>query len=376
MARKRQSRRGTDFAKRRRWAFKAAGGKSDSTPDALLVTSYVDVTWLTGFTGADSYLLTNGDWAVLLTDGRYTEQAANECGDVDIHKRDGSMAKAVTAVLDQRGVKKLAIQAEHLTVRWRDILVEHLGANSLHPITGELRKLRAVKDQPEVAIIRRAIEVAETSLRKLMDGGKKAFVGRTERQVAAELDYLMRVEGAEKSSFDTIVAAGPHGSLPHYRPGDYEIQAGEPVLIDWGAKVNGYCSDLTRVVFTGRIPPKIAELYDVVVRSQEAGMAAIRAGVAGSTPDKAARKQMAQAGLEEKYLHGLGHGIGLEIHELPVMGRQVKTRLKKGMVVTVEPGLYEPGTGGVRIEDDVLVTADGFVKLSTLPTDPAAYVIK
>ncbi|MFW5839433.1 MAG: M24 family metallopeptidase, partial [Planctomycetota bacterium] len=177
-------------------------------------------------------------------------------------------------------------------------------------------------------------------------------------------------------AFETIVAAGAHGSLPHYRPGKTKIRPDQAVLIDWGAKVDGYCSDLTRVVFTGTIPPKIEEIYTVVLRAQKAAISAIKAQVSCKAVDAAARKIIEQAGYGEQFIHGLGHGIGLQIHEAPSVGRRSDKRLRQGMVVTVEPGIYLPGVGGVRIEDDVLVEANGQRKLTSLPKTLKTMVLR
>jgi len=225
---------------------------------------------------------------------------------------------------------------------------------------------RIVKDELEVGIIRQAIKIAQDAFASLVARGRRGFVGQTERAVAARLDYLMRQAGADKPSFDTIVAAGPHGSLPHYRPGDTVIKAGDPVLIDWGAKCRGYCSDLTRVVFTGTIPPALAAAYKATLEAQGEAIKAMKAGASLKSPYWAARAVLQRAGLAEKFVHGLGHGIGLEIHEAPGLARTAEGRLRAGMVVTAEPGVYLPGIGGIRIEDDILITTHGSARLSTL----------
>ena len=186
----------------------------------------------------------------------------------------------------------------------------------------------------------------------------------------------MRSAGAERAAFETIVAAGPHSALPHYRPGPTRIRRGDAVLIDWGAVVAGYCSDLTRVVFTGRIPPQLACIYEIVLRAQSAGAAAVKPGCRCEAADASAREVIAAAGYGEAFAHGLGHGIGLEVHESPRLGTRSRQRLAAGMVVTVEPGIYLPGVGGVRIEDDVVVTATGQRRLSRLPRRIEAMVLR
>ncbi len=340
--------------------------------DAFCVSLPQDVSYLTGFTGDDSFLVFGCGWAVLVTDGRYDEQARNECPDLEIHLRDSSMAAGVAKVLKGRGVRRMGVQGGHLTVNASDTLGKHVGANKLRPLTGVLAQLRVIKDADEIAAIRKSVRVAERAFKALIARGAKGLIGRSENEVAAELEYHMRRFGASGAAFDTIVAAGPHGSQPHYRPNSTKIVQNEPVLIDWGAKTANYCSDLTRVVFTGRIPPKLAELYEVVLRAQSAGISAIKPGVACKTVDSAARQVITSAGYGEHFTHGLGHGLGRLIHEAPGLSSKVDRRLKSGMVVTVEPGIYIPGLGGIRIEDDVLVTPQGARRITTLPRKLAA----
>jgi Xaa-Pro aminopeptidase len=363
------------FAARRRSALRRLDD-CQSGLDALLVSRVQDVTWLSGFTGEDSMLLLGRDWTVLLTDGRYDEQARQECAGVEVSVRTGAMSAAIAEVLAGRKVRKLGFQAASLTVAQRDALAGKVGKVKLMGVTEVLSHVRLVKDAEEVASIRRSARVAQKAFKELTARGPKAFVGRTEAQVAAELEYLMRKGGASGASFETIVAAGAHGSRPHYRPGATKIRAGDPVLIDWGALVDGYCSDLTRVVFTGRIPPKIAEIYAIVLDAQQAAIRAVGSGRSVKTVDAAARDRITRAGYGEQFVHGLGHGIGLEIHEGPSLSSRSKMRLRKGMVVTVEPGVYLPGVGGVRIEDDVLVEAHGQTVLTSLPRTLSAMELR
>ena len=352
------------YARRRRRAIAAANaGKTG----ALLVSRPDDVSYLSGFSGEDSLLLAGPRWSVLLTDGRFAEQADAECSDVEIHVRTGPMAHAVADALSGRGVRRLAVQSGHMTLAMRDRLAEQLVKVRIVPAGEALAELRMVKDADEIAAIRRAVRIAEKAFRQLTAGGCAYLVGRTERDVAAELDYLMRRHGADGPSFDTIVATGPHSSLPHYRPGSTRIRANQPLLIDWGARSRGYCSDLTRTLLLGRIPPEISTIHDVVRRAQSAGIEAIRSGRFCRTADEAARRVIEEAGYGDRFVHGLGHGLGRAVHEGPGVGRRSETRFRRGMVATVEPGVYLPGVGGVRIEDDVLVAADGAERLSRLP---------
>ncbi len=359
-----------DFAARRRLALK----KARSLPhhkgriDAFLISRVEDVGYLSGFSGDDSFLLISDKWSCLLTDGRYGEQARDECPHLAVYVRKGTMSAAIADCLVGKAVRRLAVQAEHLVLRWQDVLAKALPRVRIVQVADAVAGIRQSKDAKELASIRKAIRIAESAFKALTGRGRSAFVGRTERQVAAELDYLMRLAGADKPSFDTIVACGANAALPHYRPKDKAIGASDIVLIDWGAFAEGYCSDLTRVVFPGRIPPKIAEIYDVVRRAQLAGVAAVAAGKSAKSVDAAARAVIADAGYEKQFVHGLGHGIGRQIHELPGISHLSTSRLRSGMVVTIEPGIYLPGLGGVRIEDDVLVARGGHRKLSSLPT--------
>lgn len=365
------------YAARRRAALKAAGLAVGKAVGAFLVTKVEDVAYLSGFTGEDSFLLVLDGYACLLTDGRYGEQAAYECPGVEILVRKGPMAQAIADVLKTHRVRTMAFQADHLTIHWRqEVMAKTLLKVKLYSSLGVPSNQRQVKDAGEIVMIRKAIRAAEQAFMAMLSQGKKAFVGRTERQVAAELDYRMRLAGADKSSFDTIVAFGPHASLPHYRPGDTVIENNNVLLIDWGAFVGGYCSDLTRVVLIGKIPPKLASVYEVVRRAQERGIAAIRAGTSFKSADGAARKVIADAGYGLEFVHSLGHGIGRQIHEMPGLSQQAPGRLKRGMIVTVEPGIYLPGVGGVRIEDDVLVGPDGPQRLSSLSTAIAAMTLR
>lgn len=358
---------GNVYAGRRKAALAAVAGQGGRN---LMVTRFEDVSYLTGFRGDDSVLLLGPGFACLVTDGRYDEQAKAECPDIDIHVRQVGMVKALVDVYKKAGLSgKLAVQSEHMTVRFREVLEEQLKPRKVLPLTEVVTKLRQVKDASEVAAIRRAVKVAQDAFLSMFRQGKKAFVGRSEREIAADLEYRMRLAGAEKSSFDAIVAVGAHGSLPHYRPAGTVAKEGQPVMLDWGASVGGYVSDLTRVVFLGTIPPKLAEIYQVVLRSHQAGVAALKHGTSVKDVDAAARKVIADAGHGERFIHSLGHGVGRVVHELPLLSRLGEGNVEAGMVVTIEPGIYLPGFGGIRIEDDVEVTHKAARVLSTLPRE-------
>ncbi|MCE5327118.1 MAG: aminopeptidase P family protein [Planctomycetaceae bacterium] len=343
---------------------------------AMLITRPQDVAYLSGFGGEDSWLLVGQRQGCLITDGRFGEQAGDECPGLEVHVRKVGLAAATAEVLKGRGVRSLGVQAGYMTLAERAALDKAVGAKRIKPVGGLVEELRQVKDDEEVRIIRKAVAIAERAFERLTAGGRKGFVGRSERELAAELEYLMRQEGADGPAFATIVAVSAHGSLPHHRPGATRVRGGDAVLIDFGATVDGYCSDLTRVLFVDKIPPKLLEIYEVVRQAQAAAIAAIKAGVSCSSVDEAARDVIEAAGYGPQFVHSLGHGLGREVHEAPRLAKLYRPRLKAGMVVTVEPGIYLPGVGGVRIEDDVLVTRGGCRRLSTLSVQASAMVLE
>jgi Xaa-Pro aminopeptidase len=368
------------YRKRRRRALAAAA--KAAKVDALLVSRAADVTYLCGFDGEDSYLLLGRGVTCLITDGRFAAQAARQCGRISVHVCSGPVSRAVATVAAKARVHRLGVQATDMTVGLHNALAAAVGAGVAIKAVGDvLLTMRAVKDPREVAGIRRAVRLAERAFRQLLAGGAKALVGRTERDVAAELDWRMRRLGADSPAFDTIVAVGPNSALPHHRPGRDRVRAGRAVLIDWGAWAGGFSSDLTRVVFLARIPPALRGVYDVVIRARRAGLAELAGGAQAAEADRAARAVIDSAGYGECFVHGLGHGLGRgrgnrEVHELPHLSRWSKETLRAGMVVTVEPGVYLPGVGGIRIEDDVLITAGGWRRLSTLAVKAEAFVLR
>jgi Xaa-Pro aminopeptidase len=362
-----------DYVLRRR---KLVDGLRGRRVAAALIVRGEDVRYLSGFTGEDSFLLLGRGLSVLVTDGRYGEQARRECPDLQIRLRSGPAGPEIAEVLEAAGKRSLALQAEAVSLAMADRLRGRLTGVRTEAVSDLSERLRICKDASELAAIRRAVRIAERALRGLLSGGLEGLQGRSERDVAGELDYRMRAAGADSSAFETIVASGANASKPHYRPGSRKIRAGECLLIDWGAKAGGYCSDLTRTYFTARIPAELARAYEVVRRAQAAAIAACRAGNRCSDVDAAARGVIEAAGYGEAFLHGTGHGVGLEIHESPGLGRTSKAVLAEGMVVTVEPGIYLPGVGGIRIEDDVLVGPAGPRRLSTLGRSRGSMLLK
>ncbi|REJ70105.1 MAG: aminopeptidase P family protein [Planctomycetota bacterium] len=327
--------------------------------DALLITNFTNVTYLTGFTGDDSYLLVGGDEAVLLSDPRYTTQLKEECPGLatEIRPPGTSMMASIKKVAQRAKAAVLGIEATSMTVAVASAIGKELAGIELAPCNGLVEQLREIKDRHEIASLKGAVVQAERAfgvIRSSLRGEQ------TELAVAHEIEAQVRLFGGRGCSFPPIVAVGPRAALPHARPTNQTIDAAGFVLIDWGADgADGYKSDLTRVLVTGKISPKLEAIYRVVLRAQERAIAAIRPGVTGRKVDAVARKIIDDAGFGKYFGHGLGHGLGLDIHEGPRLAKNNDRPLKAGMVVTVEPGIYLPGFGGVRIEDDVLVTRGG-----------------
>jgi Xaa-Pro aminopeptidase len=331
--------------------------------DALLVQSLVDVRYLTGFTGSSAMALVLGARAAtsfdgphrFFTDFRYdTQSAAQVCDRFAREIVSGELLDALAAVLAE-GSGRLGFDDASVTVKTHARLGELLGeAWRLVPCAGAVQKLRAVKEPGEIARIRAAAELADEALRGVLEAG---LVGRSERDVAIELELRMRRLGAESASFPSIVAAGAHGALPHAQPREREIPRDVLVTIDWGALHEGYCSDCTRTYATGEGVSELArEVYGLVLEAQEKSLAAVSAELSGRDVDAVARQVIEQAGHGEHFGHGLGHGVGMEIHEGPRLSRTASEEpLRVGNVVTVEPGVYLPGVLGVRIEDLVVV---------------------
>jgi len=335
--------------------------------DLLIVTSLVNVRYLTGYTGSSGAALVGPQTRVFLTDFRYVEQAAAEV-DPSFERRIVSqdLIDAAAQALPA-GAHRLAFEDAHLTVRTHARLRQRLPEGVELVAGGDAAEnLRVVKDIHEIHRIAEAAKLADAALRRILERG---LVGRTELDVATALEREMRDLGAQRPSFGTIVAAGPRGALPHAQPRDVQIGRDELVVIDWGAELDGYCSDCTRTVATGDLDEPALETYDLVRQAQLAGLEAVRAGVGGREADSAARAVIDDAGHAEHYGHGLGHGVGLEIHEAPRLSQRSDSVLAPGNVVTVEPGVYLAGQFGVRIEDLVVVTDEGPTILTSVPKE-------
>ena len=341
----------------------------DAGHDAVLVINPVDTRYLTGFVGDDSWTLVpvKGTKVYVLSDARFDEQIAREAPHVNAVMRKRSLVDELKMLRDRLKLSRVAVQKGSLTVDRFDAIKKGLGARAVAAWDDGLITQRAVKDAGEVKLIAKAGKIQQAAFRELRD-----FIepGQTESEVAAFLEYRMRCLGADGVSFPSIVAADANAALPHAIPGKTKIKKNGLVLIDWGAKFKGYCSDMTRVIFTGKGPSKeMRKVYQVVLDAQLAGIDACRPGVRLREVDAAARKVIVDAGYGDRFGHGLGHGIGLDIHEDPRLSHLADAQavLEPGQVVTVEPGVYLPGVGGVRIEDDVLITGRGHRVLTDLP---------
>ncbi|TWT44116.1 putative peptidase [Phycisphaerae bacterium RAS1] len=332
--------------------------------DALLVQNRADQYWLTGFTGEDGFVILSHKHVVLLTDGRFDETADREAPWARKVIRQKRTADETVRELKRMKIGRLGFEPSHMSVLAFGELKKLAKSSRLVAASGIIRTRRLIKDAREVTLIRNAIHAAEEAFRRVRHDIRP---GMTEREVAAKLIYEMHVLGASEPAFGPIVAAGPNASLPHYEAGNRRISRGEPVLIDWGARVNWYVSDLTRVIWLDSIPPKSREILDVVRAAHDRAIAVIRPGVSAAAVDNAARAYIRKSGYGKQFRHSVGHGIGLDVHEGPGLRKTNKDPLKAGMVVTIEPGIYLPGVGGARIESDVLVTERGCEILSTLP---------
>jgi len=342
--------------------------------DGILITRAVDIRYLTDFSGEDSWALVTARKVYILSDFRFSEEIDHAAPQAVKVLRQGKMSDCLIETLDGLKVKTLGFQAEVMTVDAHDTLRGKLKdiPITLKPTRGWLTELRSIKDETELRAIRRALSVHEQAFKQTLD---QLRPGLSESEAVALMEYNMRWIGADGMSFPTIVAVGANASLPHAVPGRTRIKPGKPILIDCGVKAKGYCSDLTRVVCLGPMPRKMENIYRIVLEAQQAAIDAVAPGKTMKEIDRVARDIITAAGYGEQFGHSLGHGIGLEIHEQPTLSQRAEGELQPQQVVTVEPGIYLPGVGGVRIEDDVLVTDKGHRTLSTLPKDLESAII-
>ncbi len=333
---------------------------------ALLVTSEHNVCYLTGFTGDASYLLVVGDRAILISDSRYSEQLSEECPDMEteIRTAKSTMLASIAKLLKKLNISVCGVESNSMTKALYDQLSSKSACEWVGT-SGWVEDLRSIKDKYELTLIENSIHINQRAFLAVV---AELTPEHTERRIAHDLEHQMRAFGASHVAFDPIVGVVARGALPHAQLTEKRVGEADFVLIDWGAKVSGYASDLTRVLVTSKkIPAKFRKIYGIVLSAQLAAIEKIRPGARFQDVDLAARSVIESAGYGKYFGHGLGHGFGLQIHERPFISPIHDGELKQNMVVTVEPGIYIPGWGGIRIEDDVLVTADGFRVLSDLP---------
>ncbi|UFJ42933.1 aminopeptidase P family protein [Brevibacillus humidisoli] len=324
--------------------------------DAIITGHAVNRRYISGFTGSAGVVIVSMDQAVLLTDFRYIDQAQAEAPDFTVinHQRDEK--GAIFTQLQAMGVKRLGFEKQAVSFALYEEWNTHFKGIELVPTEGMFEQLRMIKDESELAIVKEAVRIADEAFTHILSYLKP---GIRERDVALELEYFMKRNGAEAAAFDIIVASGERGALPHGRASDKTIQSGEMVTMDFGALYKGYSSDITRTVAVGEPEPEMKQIYEIVLRAQRNGVEKIRAGMTGREADALTRDVIAEAGYAEQFGHSTGHGLGLQVHEAPGLAMSSTTVLQPGMLVTVEPGIYVSGLGGVRIEDDVVITENG-----------------
>ncbi len=331
--------------------------------NAFLVTHPINVRYLTGFTGGDSFLVIKPEGDILLSDSRFTIQIEEESPGLETFIRNSatSLCQAAAKTLGLKTFGTLGVESRSMTIARHTALLDALSTWQAVPIDGLVEEFRQIKDRGEVAQIRKAVDVAH---RAFVDLRESLRPGATEIEIRNDLEYRMRVRGAEEKSFPTIVGAGPRAALPHAVPGTTTWDSQSHLLIDWGALVDGYMSDLTRVLIREPKDRKLRKIYETVLQAQRAAIAAIRPGKTGGEIHDVAHAVIKDAGYGKHFTHGLGHAVGMEIHESTRFAPGHATVLKPGMVMTVEPGIYLKDWGGVRIEDDILITRTGCEILS------------
>jgi len=349
----------TEFESRRERLLPAL---KQSRANAFLVTAPSNVRYLSGFTGSNGALLLTSARSLLFTDPRYQIQAAQE-SDCEVKIAKGPLVKEVVAAIKRLRLRSLAIEQNRISFEEYRQLEEQAQGVRLLPIVGAVETLRMVKSPDEIATIKASVLLNSAALEYALRHFKASM---TEIDLAAEIEYRMRRLGADGAAFETIVASGPRTALPHARPTDCLVQHNDLLLIDMGANVSGYASDMTRTQAVGKLDSKKRRMYRAVLESQLAAVDAVRPGVSCGSIDAAARDVLRGFGprhstesLDKLFIHSTGHGLGLEIHERPRVGRKESTKLQAGMVITIEPGVYQQGLGGVRIEDTVVVTPGG-----------------
>ena len=325
---------------------------ADNGLDALFVSQAENRRYLSGFTGSSGYLFITQSDAILATDFRYIEQAQGQAPDFKIFQTQGAISKWFNELTSSFNIRRIGFDADDISFATYRSVTANIQGKELIPTEGLVESLRAVKDDDELALMVKAIKVCDAAFEKV---ALEMQAGMTEAEVAWKLEKTMRENGSGVLPFNIIVASGPNAAKPHHPPTDRPIAAGEPVIVDMGASIGGYTSDLSRTVCLGKQDEKFGKIYDLVLGAQLTAIATLESGMIGDTADSLARTVIEQGGYGESFGHGLGHGIGLATHEAPRVGKESKDILTDGMVFTIEPGIYISGWGGVRIEDIVVL---------------------
>lgn len=345
------SEQGSEYAARRQQLH---GVLKELRLDAFLTTARPNVCYLSGFTGSNGALLVSQDAAVLVTDPRYAVQAPRQ-SDCEIKIGKGPLLTEVAKLAKRSGWRTVGFEQNRISYE-EHAQLKLLTTARLKPVEGAVELLRLRKSAAEIGTIRTSVRLNSVALEQALGAFRPDM---TEVDLAAEIEYRMRLLGADGTAFETIVASGERTALPHAHPTNHPIQTNQLLLVDMGASVAGYASDMTRTYALGKLDAKVRRMYKAVLESQQAAIAAVKPGVSCAHVDRSARGVLRGYGLEELFVHSTGHGLGLEIHERPRVGRKERTKLETGMVITIEPGVYQEGVGGIRIEDTVVVTEQG-----------------
>ncbi|WP_082233867.1 M24 family metallopeptidase [Halobacillus massiliensis] len=338
---------------------------TENNLDGLLVISEKNRRYISNFTGTAGAILISQKKALLITDFRYMEQAAEQAEGFEVIEHKVPLQEAIINFIKEEGLKRVGFEKDHLTYSQYEGLQSGL-SEKLVPTAGLIENLRLIKSEDELSILKDAVKIADDAFDHILNYIKP---GIKEIDVSNELEFFMRKQGATSSSFDIIVASGYRSALPHGVASEKEIQRGELVTLDFGALYKGYCSDITRTVAVGEISTELKEIYDTVLNAQLKGMEGLKAGITGKEADALTRDYIKEKGYGDYFGHSTGHGIGLDVHEGPGLSFRSDVALEPGMVVTVEPGIYVPGVGGCRIEDDAVITKNGSETLSFAPKE-------
>ncbi|GAA0331403.1 Xaa-Pro peptidase family protein [Oceanobacillus sp. FSL W7-1293] len=337
----------------------------ENKADAIIIDSPYNRRYLTNFTGTAGTALITSDKALFITDFRYTEQAAEQAAAFEIIEHKQGMIQEIANQIDKLGVKRLAFEKNYTTYSQFETYQNQF-SQELIPVEGIVEALRMIKTPDELEIMKKAAKIADDAFAHI-----QSFIepGVKEIDISNELEFFMRRQGATSSSFDTIVASGLRSALPHGVASDKKIEEGELVTLDFGALYEGYCSDITRTVAVGEISAALREIYDIVLEANLRGVKGTKAGMSGKEADALTRDYITEKGYGERFGHSTGHAVGMEVHESPGLSTRSEAILEPGMVVTVEPGIYVPGVGGCRIEDDIVITKDGNERLTFAPKE-------